>query len=176
MENKVKRFGAKCKAGWVYTSMLSACAAKSGWVGVLASVRRRARPVPARARHSIRTRTRRRSILRGELMTYCGELMQHLMTSLLTYLLTLLFTGLAFSLSSTARLTAATVPRKHNMSIKQTLAQLKAMGCKATYSKDWEEYRVTLPNLDAKREEAIAYYTSDAEDALATGAAMKGLG
>lgn len=31
------------------------------------------------------------------------------------------------------------------MSIKQTLAQLKAMGCKATYSKDWEEYRVTLP-------------------------------
>ena len=62
------------------------------------------------------------------------------------------------------------------MTIKQTLAQLKAMGCKATYSKDWEEYRVTLPNLDAKREEAIAYYTSDAEDALHTGAYMKGLG
>jgi hypothetical protein len=62
------------------------------------------------------------------------------------------------------------------MSIKQTLAQLKAIGCKATYSKDWEEYRVTLPNLDAKREEAIAYYTSDAEDALNTGAYMKGLG
>lgn len=61
------------------------------------------------------------------------------------------------------------------MTIKQTLAQLTAMGCKATYSKDWEEYRVTLPNLDAKREEAIAYYTSDAEDALHTGAAMKGL-
>lgn len=61
------------------------------------------------------------------------------------------------------------------MSIKQTLAQLKAMGCKATYSKDWEEYRVTLPNLDAKREEAIAYYCSDAEDALGTGAYMVGL-
>lgn len=62
------------------------------------------------------------------------------------------------------------------MTIKQTLAQLKAMGCKAGYSKDWGEYRVTLPNLDPKREEAIAYYTSDAEDALATGAAMKGIG
>jgi hypothetical protein len=62
------------------------------------------------------------------------------------------------------------------MSIKQTLAQLKAMGCKASYSHDWQEYRVTLPNLEREREEAIAYYTSDAEDALATGAAMKGLG
>ena len=61
------------------------------------------------------------------------------------------------------------------MSIKSTLAQLKAMGCKAGYSRAWQEYRVTLPDLDAKREEAIAYYTSDAEDALATGAAMKGL-
>jgi hypothetical protein len=62
-----------------------------------------------------------------------------------------------------------------DMTIKQTLAQLKAMGCKATYSRDWNEYRVTLPDLDAKREETIAYYTSDAEDALGTGAAMKGL-
>ena len=62
-----------------------------------------------------------------------------------------------------------------DMSIKQTLAQLKAIGCKATYSKDWAEYRVTLPNLEPQREEAIAYYTSDAEDALHTGAAMKGL-
>jgi hypothetical protein len=61
------------------------------------------------------------------------------------------------------------------MSIKQTLAQLKAMGCKATYSRDWQEYRVTLPDPDAKREEAMAYYTTDAEDALHTGAAMKGL-
>lgn len=93
----------------------------------------------------------------------------------LTYQMTLLFTGEAFSLSSTARLTAATVLRKHNMTTKQTLAQLKAMGCKATYCKDWNEYRVTLPNLEPKREEAIAYYTSDAEDALHTGAAMKGL-
>jgi len=62
------------------------------------------------------------------------------------------------------------------MSIKRTLNQLKAMGCKASYSKDWGEFRVTLPDLEPKREEAIAYYTSDAEDALHTGAAMKGLG
>ena len=62
-----------------------------------------------------------------------------------------------------------------DMTIKRTLAQLKAMGCKATYSRDWAEYRVTLPNLEPQREEAIAYYTSDAEDALNTGAAMKGL-
>lgn len=61
------------------------------------------------------------------------------------------------------------------MSIKQTLAQLKAMGCKARYDSDWREYRVTLPGLDPQREEAIAYYTSDSEDALHTGAAMKGL-
>lgn len=61
------------------------------------------------------------------------------------------------------------------MTIKQTLASLRAMGCKATWNIDWQEYRVTLPNLEPHREEAIAYYTSDSEDALATGAAMKGL-
>ena len=38
-----------------------------------------------------------------------------------------------------------------------------------------QEYRVTLPDLSPAREEAVAYYTSDAEDALHTGAAMKGL-
>lgn len=61
------------------------------------------------------------------------------------------------------------------MSIKQTLASLRAMGCKATWNIDSREYRVTLPDLEPHREEAIAYYTSDAEDALHTGAAMKGL-
>jgi hypothetical protein len=49
------------------------------------------------------------------------------------------------------------------------------MGCKATYCRDWNEYRITLPDLEPKREEAIAYYCSDAEDALHTGAYMKGL-
>lgn len=61
------------------------------------------------------------------------------------------------------------------MSIKQTLAQLKAMGCKARWSTDWREFRVTLPGLPPEREEAMAYYTSDPEDALHTGAAMVGL-
>lgn len=61
------------------------------------------------------------------------------------------------------------------MSIKQTLAQLRGMGLKARYDIDWKEYRVTLPDPDPKREEAMAYYTSDSEDALHTGAAMKGL-
>lgn len=61
------------------------------------------------------------------------------------------------------------------MSIKATLAALKALGCKARYDRDWNEYRVTLPNLSAEREEAIAYYTSDPEDAVDTGAAMVGL-
>ena len=31
---------------------------------------------------------------------------------------------------------------------------------------------MTLPNLSPEREEAIAYYTSDPEDAIDTGAAM----
>ena len=58
------------------------------------------------------------------------------------------------------------------MTIKKTLAKLKQLGCKARWSSDWQEYRVTLPNLSASREEAIAYYTSDPFDAVLTGAAM----
>ena len=58
------------------------------------------------------------------------------------------------------------------MTIKKTLAKLKELGCKARWSSDWQEYRVTLPNLSASREEAIAYYTSDPFDAVMTGAAM----
>lgn len=58
------------------------------------------------------------------------------------------------------------------MTIKKTLAKLKELGCKARWSSDWQEYRVTLPNLSASREEAIAYYTSDPFDAVLTGAAM----
>ena len=61
------------------------------------------------------------------------------------------------------------------MTIKETLARLKAMGCKARYSRDWREYRVTLPGLSPEREEAVAYYTNDWDDALMTGAAMVGL-
>jgi hypothetical protein len=58
------------------------------------------------------------------------------------------------------------------MTIKETLAKLRAMGCKASWSSEWQEYRVTLSDADPKREEAIAYYTSDPEDAIATGTHM----
>jgi hypothetical protein len=58
------------------------------------------------------------------------------------------------------------------MTIKKTLTKLKALGCKARWSSEWQEYRVTLPNLTPKREEAIAYYTSDPFDAVLTGAEM----
>lgn len=58
------------------------------------------------------------------------------------------------------------------MTIKETLKGLKALGCKARWSSEWQEYRVTLPDLPPEREEAIAYYTSDPEDAIATGKAM----
>jgi hypothetical protein len=61
------------------------------------------------------------------------------------------------------------------MTIKQTLAHLRGMGLKATWSSDWREYRVTLPHPDPAREEAVAYYCSDPDDALHTGAAMVGL-
>ena len=62
------------------------------------------------------------------------------------------------------------------MTIKETLAQLKALGCKARWDMDWKEYRITLPNLSHEREEAIAYYTDDADDAIATAAAMIAVG
>lgn len=58
------------------------------------------------------------------------------------------------------------------MTIKETLKGLKALGCKARWSAEWQEYRVTLPDLSPEREEAIAYYTSDPEDAVLTGSAM----
>jgi hypothetical protein len=61
------------------------------------------------------------------------------------------------------------------MTIKQTLAHLRGMGLKASWRSEWREFRVTLPHEDPAREEAVAYYTSDWDDALGTGAAMVGL-
>lgn len=61
------------------------------------------------------------------------------------------------------------------MTIKQTLAQLRAIGCKAKWMPDWQEYRVTIPSATPEIEESLAYYTDDAEDALATGKHMKRL-
>lgn len=62
------------------------------------------------------------------------------------------------------------------MTRKDTLAKLKAMGLKAKWMMEWGEYRVTMPHADPDMEEALAYYTDDAEDALATGAAMMSKG
>lgn len=42
------------------------------------------------------------------------------------------------------------------------------LGMSATYSHEWHEYRVNLPNGT----EATAYYTEDASDAIATARAM----
>ncbi len=36
---------------------------------------------------------------------------------------------------------------------------------KCTWSSEWQEFRVTLDGLSAEREEAVAYYTNDYEDA-----------
>jgi hypothetical protein len=143
--------------------MLSACAAKSGWVGVAGARLGNACLQSSAGKASLPPRKQKHFILRGEMMLYCGELM-------------MLMLIMCIDIYVDAIIYGESNHRKGNiMTIKRTLAQLTAMGCKATYSKDWEEYRVTLPNLDAKREEAIAYYTSDAEDALHTGAYMKGL-
>lgn len=58
------------------------------------------------------------------------------------------------------------------MTIKETLRTLGTLGLKARWSPEWQEYRVTLPDPSPEREEAIAYYTSDPEDAIGTGIAM----
>jgi len=49
--------------------MLSACAAKSGWVGVLASVRSRPCLQSGEGKASLPPRTQKHFTLRGELMT-----------------------------------------------------------------------------------------------------------
>jgi hypothetical protein len=55
--------------------MLSACAAKSGWVGVLASVRRRFCLQSGEGKASLPPRTQKHFTMRDRLMIYCGELM-----------------------------------------------------------------------------------------------------
>jgi hypothetical protein len=58
------------------------------------------------------------------------------------------------------------------MTIKETLRTLGTLGLKARWSPEWREYRVTLPDPSPEREEAMAYYTDDPEDAIGTGIAM----
>ena len=50
--------------------------------------------------------------------------------------------------------------------IKATLQAIRALGCTASYRNEGKEYRVNLPS--PKGTEATAYYTNDADDAIAT--------
>lgn len=43
---------------------------------------------------------------------------------------------------------------------------------KCTWSSEWGEFRVTLDGLSKEREEDVAYYTWDFEDALGTAKVM----
>lgn len=43
---------------------------------------------------------------------------------------------------------------------------------KCTWNAEWKEFRVTLDGLSPEREEEVAYYCSDFEDALGTAKAM----
>lgn len=55
------------------------------------------------------------------------------------------------------------------------IAAVKAAGMHARWDRDAGEWRVTLPYGEAsdERRKAIAYYTDDADDAIATAKAMR---
>lgn len=55
------------------------------------------------------------------------------------------------------------------MTIKQALAEIRAIGMKARYDSSTKEFRVNTPNGT----EATAYYTDDRYDAIGTAKAMK---
>ena len=62
------------------------------------------------------------------------------------------------------------------MTIKETLAAIKAAGMAGTFDRETREYRVTYPKgegLSAKRLEAVASYSDDAADAIATAKRMR---
>jgi len=52
----------------------------------------------------------------------------------------------------------------------KAIAQLPHIKC--TWSSEWQEFRVTLDGLSKEREEDVAYYTDDYEDAYDTASAM----
>jgi len=54
------------------------------------------------------------------------------------------------------------------MTLKQATELCREVGMRLTYNRDWNEYRVTPANLPAHRAEAVAYYTDDRNDAVAT--------
>lgn len=45
-------------------------------------------------------------------------------------------------------------------------------GIKARWNSEWGEFRVSLVGLSKEREEDVAYYTDDFEDALGTAQSM----
>lgn len=52
----------------------------------------------------------------------------------------------------------------------RVIAELPHIKC--TWSPEWQEFRVTLDGMSKSREEDVAYYTGDFEDALDTASAM----
>lgn len=52
----------------------------------------------------------------------------------------------------------------------KTIAEFPHIKC--TWNSDWHEFRVTLDGLSKEREEAVAYYTNDYEDAFYTAESM----
>lgn len=60
--------------------------------------------------------------------------------------------------------------------IKETLAAIKAANMVGRWTADYHEWRITFPQTDmpsAERREAVAYYTPDNDDALATAQIMR---
>ena len=62
------------------------------------------------------------------------------------------------------------------MTIKATLATIRAMRMSASYRAEYREYRITFPAYEmpsATRREDCACYTNDAQDAIGTATAMR---
>jgi hypothetical protein len=76
--------------------MLSACAAKSGWVGALASVRQRPCLQSSAGKASLPPRKQKHFTLRDRLMIYCGELMTHLLIICIDISVDAIIYGLGF--------------------------------------------------------------------------------
>ncbi len=58
------------------------------------------------------------------------------------------------------------------MNVKQALQAIRALGLKAKFDSEWSEFRIAPKGMTAEREEACAYYTPDAEDAVGTARMM----
>ena len=61
-------------------------------------------------------------------------------------------------------------PEKPKANAKDTCAAIRAFGMSVRHNNG--EYRVTFPGLPTDRQDALAYYTNDAEDAIANAIIM----